>query len=198
MNDLKRPLVTVRPATGEDRILLAGLGARTFAETFSASNTSENMRTYLADAFSPERQAQELAEPASLFFIAEIGGESAGYTRLREGPAPAGICGSRPLEIVRLYVIQERIGQGVGAALMEACLSEARRRGNDTIWLDVWEENSRAINFYRRWGFEKAGWQLFKLGDDLQLDWLMQRPVAQESSPEAAGPGADDTGKETV
>ena len=60
---------------------------------------------------------------------------------------------------------------------MTACLEEAGKRGCDVIWLDVWEENPRAIAFYRKWGFEKAGEQGFQLGDDLQTDWIMSRAV---------------------
>jgi ribosomal protein S18 acetylase RimI-like enzyme len=60
---------------------------------------------------------------------------------------------------------------------MRACLDEARTRGCDVIWLDVWEHNLRARAFYRKWGFSEAGTQPFKLGDDMQTDLLMRRPV---------------------
>ena len=60
---------------------------------------------------------------------------------------------------------------------MKACLYEAEKRSCDTIWLGVWEHNPRARAFYRKWGFVEVGTQLFQLGDDLQNDLLMQRPV---------------------
>jgi ribosomal protein S18 acetylase RimI-like enzyme len=41
----------------------------------------------------------------------------------------------------------------------------------------VWEHNQRAIDFYTRWGFEKFGDIDFLLGNDLQNDWMMQRPL---------------------
>jgi ribosomal protein S18 acetylase RimI-like enzyme len=69
------------------------------------------------------------------------------------------------------------IGRGVGAALMQACLEEAGRRGCETVWLDVWERNPRAIAFYRKWGFAEVGNQAFQLGEDLQNDILMARAV---------------------
>jgi diamine N-acetyltransferase len=170
--------MNIRTADVHDAILLAELGARTFADSFSADNTPEDMAAYLAKSFSPEKQAAELAEPGTVFLIAEDGGAPVGYTRLREGNVPECVKGQNPVEIVRLYSVKAMIGRGVGAALMQACIQEAGNRGCSVIWLDVWEKNPRAIAFYRKWGFEKVGEQGFQLGDDLQTDWLMARTVA--------------------
>ncbi len=169
--------IKIRRASAADNVLLAELGARTFRDTFAAANTPENMAAYLAASFGPEIQAAELADPRVVFLIAEIEGEPAGYAQLRGGAAPSGINGSNPVELVRIYARREIIGQGVGAALMQACIAEARRRGYDTVWLGVWEHNVRARAFYERWGFKEAGTHVFQLGDDPQTDVLMQRAV---------------------
>jgi GNAT superfamily N-acetyltransferase len=140
------------------------------------------MAAYLAASFSPEKQAAELADPSSVFLIAEIESAAVGYARLKESPSSAGIIGLRPIEIVRFYARKEWIGWGVGATLMKACLDEAEKRSCDTIWLDVWEHNPRARAFYRKWGFVEVGTQMFQLGDDLQTDLLMQRPVKNHNA----------------
>jgi ribosomal protein S18 acetylase RimI-like enzyme len=178
MSETARPRVTIRMATSPDNGLLANLGAETFADAFGADNTPENMRLYLSKCFAPDVQAAELADPFTLFLIAEIEGEPAGYARLREGGPPAALSASRPLEIVRFYARARWIGRGVGAALMRATLREAHARGCDAIWLDVWERNPRAIDFYRKWGFMEFGAQPFRLGNDVQRDLLMARPVS--------------------
>lgn len=173
-----RPMpINVRHANHSDNVLLSEIGAETFAGAFGPHNTPHDMRLYLANAFSPEIQAAELADPTSVFLIAETEGQAVGYARLREGRPAALITGTRPVEIVRFYARPDWIGRGVGAALMQACLSEAERGGFDTIWLDVWEENRRARAFYVRWAFEEVGTQPFRLGDEIQTDILMQRPV---------------------
>jgi diamine N-acetyltransferase len=174
---MKPGQINIRFATAADNVLLAEVGARTFYDTFAADNTLEDMAAYLAASFSPEKQAAELADPATVFLIAEAEGQAIGYARLKEGPPAASITGSRPIEIVRFYARQDWIGQGVGAALMKACLAQAARRGCDTIWLDVWEQNLRARAFYAKWGFVPVGTQTFQLGADLQYDLLLARPV---------------------
>ena len=64
---------------------------------------------------------------------------------------------------------------------MKVCLHEAVAAGCDVIWLGVWEHNPRAIAFYHKWGFKQVGTQTFHLGDDLQTDWVMARPVDIET-----------------
>jgi GNAT superfamily N-acetyltransferase len=169
--------VTIRRATAADNELLAEVGARAFADTFAADNTPEDMAAYLAGAFSPAQQSAELADPGSVFLVAEVNGETAGYARLRQGPPPGVPTGQKPIEIVRFYALPAWIGRGVGAALMAACLAEAERRGCDALWLDVWEHNPRARAFYARWGLAEVGTQAFQLGGDRQTDILMQRRV---------------------
>jgi ribosomal protein S18 acetylase RimI-like enzyme len=170
----------IRAATSSDNVLLAEFGARTFFDTFAQDNTPEDIAAYLAASFSPQKQAEELADPLTTFLIAEIDGITAGYARLRLSPPPASVIGRRPLEIVRFYSDTAWIGRGVGAALMTACLDYAAKQGCDTIWLDVWERNARAIAFYQKWGFVVVGTQAFQLGSDLQNDLVMQRTVFSE------------------
>ena len=172
--------VHIRYASAADAALLARMGAQTFSDSFAADNTPENMAAYLAASFSPEKQASELSDPGTVFLIAEVEGAPAGYAKLQASPPLPGVTGERPLELVRFYALKEWIGRGIGPALMQACLAEAEKRGCDTLWLDVWEQNPRARAFYRKWGFVEVGTNTFRLGDDLQNDLLMQRPVIGE------------------
>ena len=167
----------IRRATPGDAALLAELAARTFAEAFAADNRPEDMAAYLASAFSPEQTASELSDPRSTWLLAEIGGAPAGYAKLHAGAAPSCVRGPRPVELSRLYAAREWLGRGVGAALMRACLEEARRGGHRTIWLGVWEHNTRARAFYRKWDFRDAGTQPFQLGSDRQTDVVMERAL---------------------
>ncbi len=174
---MSKPNVHVRRATAADNTLLAKIGAETFRDTFAADNTPGNMAAYLAASFGPDKQAAELADSSSIFLIAEIEGTAVGYARLRQDQPPKDITGAKPIEIARLYARKEWIGRGVGAVLLQACLEHADKRHCDTIWLDVWERNDRARAFYVSWGFVQVGTQKFQLGDDLQNDLLLQRPV---------------------
>jgi diamine N-acetyltransferase len=173
----KKANLTIRRTTVDDASLLADLGARTFYETFAVDNTPEDMAAYLAASFSPALQAREITDPNTIWLIAEIDEIAAGYAKLELSVAPYCVTGRNPVELSRLYVAREFIGSGVGAALMESCINEAKRVGNGTMWLGVWEKNERAQEFYKRWGFEEVGEHTFLLGTDAQRDLIMQRGI---------------------
>lgn len=179
MTPAAAPRITTRTASPADAALLATLGAATFRDTFAVDNTPEDMALYLAEAFGESAQGAELADEANVVLIAEDEGEAVGYAMLRLGAAPSGVAGRDAIEIARLYAVERMIGAGVGAALMRRCLHEAAARGNDVIWLGVWERNARAIAFYTRWGFEDVGRQSFVLGHDHQTDRVMARRVLE-------------------
>ena len=171
------PEPTIRRGGPDDAGLLAELGARTFSETFAADNSAEDLAAYVSESFNPARQADELNDPASTFFVAEVGGRAAGYAQLHAGDPAEGVEGPKPVELVRLYVSREWLGRGVGEALMRACVDEARRAGHETLWLGVWERNGRAQAFYRKWDFRAVGEHVFRLGSDPQRDILMERAL---------------------
>lgn len=173
----QNPDLAIRRANREDAGLLAELGARTFAETFAIDNSPEDMAAYLAASFNLTQQLAELADPAATFLIAEVGGVAAGYAKLRAGDPLEGVEGANPVELVRLYVLREWLGRGVGQALMRACIDLARQAGHRTIWLGVWERNGRAQAFYRKWNFRVVGEHVFQLGSDSQRDILLERAV---------------------
>jgi ribosomal protein S18 acetylase RimI-like enzyme len=169
---------SIRRADATDARLLAELGARTFQDTFAVGTKPEDMTAYLSAAFGEGVQAAELADTASIFFVAETDGVASGYAKLHAGEAEACVTGQKPIELARLYVGREWFGRGVGAELMRACVEEARRLGYLTMWLGVWEHNTRAQAFYRKWGFRVVGSHVFPVGSDPQIDLIMERALS--------------------
>ena len=168
----------IRLASVDDAALLAELGARLFEQAFGAVNEPENMRDYLAHAFSVGEQTRELADSERATFIAvDSIGTPIGYAMVRRNRPAAGVAGVAPGELQRIYVDNQWHGRGVGDALMARCVEQAQAWECDTFWLGVWQENPRAIAFYRRAGFETVGVQTFTLGRDIQHDFIMARPL---------------------
>jgi ribosomal protein S18 acetylase RimI-like enzyme len=181
----------VRAATTGDAARVSHLGATTFRAAFEAQNTPEDMARYLAETFTVERQAAEIADRRAAVLVAEqpdtSGGaadaELVGYAHLVFGSAPAFVHGPAPVELKRLYVDRAWHGQGVAQALMDAAIAAARARGAETMWLGVWEHNPRAAAFYAKYGFARVGEHTFLLGDDAQTDWVLARPLRRPPPP---------------
>lgn len=166
--------INIRYGVTGDAKMLSELGAKTFYETFAKDNTPENMEAYLKVAFSPEIQRRELSEPNHIFLVVESENNPIGFAQLIVDSKEVSLKGSKSLEVRRIYSLQEYIGKGVGKALMEAAIHEARQRGCDSIWLGVWEKNPRAIHFYQKWGFKEVGTHVFYVGEDAQRDFIME------------------------
>ena len=170
-------IVALRVASHKDVPLLAELGRETFRSAFAQDNTPEDMEAYLEENFSEDKLGQEISDPLATFLIAELSGKPLGYAKLHTGDPDASVTGTKPMELVRLYVLPESIGHGIGAQLMKGCIDTATRRGFETLWLGVWEHNPRAIRFYEKWGFKEVGSHIFQLGNDAQTDLIMQRSL---------------------
>jgi diamine N-acetyltransferase len=171
--------IQIRPATPDDARPLTDLAYTTFWDAFHAhpKNAPDDLADYMAKAFNVEQIALELADEKSVFLIAEIDGEMAGYAKLVVDHIEPGVTAERPIELNRLYSRQEYFGKGVGQTLMDYCFDEGRRRGHDVMWLGVWEFNPRAQRFYEKNGFRIVGKHIFQLGSDAQTDLLMQREL---------------------
>ena len=170
-------MMNVRFATINDAELIANLSRQTFHETFASHNTQADMEMFMNEQFTKEALMKEVGEPGNIFLLAFDGDVPVGYVRMRENNNPPELNGAAAIEVARIYAVAAAIGKGVGKLLMQRCIDIARQNGKDIIWLGVWEQNQRAIEFYSKWGFEKFGTHVFLLGNDPQMDWLMKKIV---------------------
>lgn len=170
-------MIAIKRALPSEAGLIADLSRSTFHDTFAAFNTEADMEKFMREKFTRQQLMAELLLPTDHFFIAWDGDRAVGYTRLRENNNPPALEGKETIEIARIYAIKEAIGKGVGKALMENSLRVGRSLGKEIAWLGVWEHNQTAIRFYRKWGFERFSEHPFVLGDDVQTDWLMKKPL---------------------
>ena len=166
-------MTTIRLATTNDAELIANLSQKTFYETFSSQNTKKNMDKFMNEQFTKDTLMKEVGAPANIFLLAYDGEEPVGYVRMRENNNPPELGNINAIEIARIYAATNSIGKGVGKALMQKCIEIAMEKKVAAIWLGVFQENHRAIDFYTKWGFEKFSTHIFMLGDDPQKDWLM-------------------------
>lgn len=166
---------TLRFALPDDAAALAALAARTFRDTYAAFNTPENMAAHLATTFSPEQQRTEIEASDTIIIVAQHDETLIAYAHLVRAIVPPEVGDARALEILRFYVDRAWHGCGVAQRLMTKTILSAAERGAATVWLTVWNQNPRAIAFYRKAGFRNVGEYPFRLGNDVQTDILMVR-----------------------
>ena len=174
------PLMTsfyFKTATVNDVEALAEISRSTFYDTYHKLNTEEDMQLFIKEMFNEQVLTEEIQDPHNQFILLYLEEELVGYAMFSEEVKRPELSTTDTIEIARIYVTQSQIGKGLGAALMQKCIDVAREGNKQVIWLGVWEHNHNAKSFYSRWGFEKFGEHHFKLGNDLQNDWLLKKLI---------------------
>lgn len=171
------PMV-IRRATAADTEVLAEFAAAAFRHTYRDIDQADEVERYVRRSFQPRTLRAQIADPGSVLLVAHRGAELVGYAHLRRSKAPACVTGPVPVELARLYLDVGMIGKGHGAALMLEVLGEARATGCRTLWLVVYDGNTRAVGFYRKFGFVRVGETKFLLGDRMYVDPVMTAPIA--------------------
>jgi ribosomal protein S18 acetylase RimI-like enzyme len=169
--------IDIEKVTLNDIEQLQKIGRETFYETFSARNTVENMEKYLDEKFSVEKLTTELKEKDSEFYFATFDTSVIGYLKLNFGQSQTELKDDKALEIERIYVLKEFHGKKIGQILYNKAIQIANQKKVDYVWLGVWDENPRAINFYRKNGFVQFDKHVFKLGNDEQTDIMMKLKI---------------------
>lgn len=172
-------VLIIRFANSKDAETLARIAWKSFFDAFAdhPKNAPEDMKSYMDEAFSEAAIAEDLAVKDTVYFVAELAGKMVGYAKLKQNSREECVSGERPIELCRLYSLNEYIGKGIGKSLMLKCLDFAKESENDVMWLGVWEFNFRAQEFYKKFGFKKCGEHVFQLGSDPQIDWVLQKRI---------------------
>jgi diamine N-acetyltransferase len=163
-----------RPATPADSAVLAEIGGRIFWDTFSPDNDHAQLARHIAEVFTTERVAAELADPNVHYLIVEAAGAAVAFAMV-ERTTPTGIGTGPAVFLHRFYVDGAWHGRGIAQTLLAKVEEVARSWEGRRLRLTVWERNFRAIAFYRKVGFEQVGQAPYKLGDELQTDFVLDK-----------------------
>ncbi|PIF34673.1 ribosomal protein S18 acetylase RimI-like enzyme [Flavobacterium sp. 9] len=166
--------IEIKRITIQEIDQLKEIGRKTFQETFSESNDEENMKKYLDEKFSSDKLTEELKNTNSEFYFATLENNVIGYLKVNFGESQTELQDAKALEIERIYVSKEFHGKKVGQILYEKAIQIAKTKNVDYVWLGVWEENHRALSFYKKNDFVEFDKHIFKLGNDEQTDIMMK------------------------
>lgn len=138
----------VRSASSGDLQTISDLLGETWHATYDPIYGHDRVSEITAEWHSPAVLADNLKKPNSEFVVADNGDTIAGM-------AFASALADGVVMLHQLYVKPDWQGQGAGQLLLEeiiGCFADVQ-----AIRLEVEAENTGAIAFYRRQGFEEAG-----------------------------------------
>lgn len=86
----------------------------------------------------------------SVYFVAEINDEIVGGG----GIFPTDGLPDDTCELVKMYLLPQARGTGLGRTLIERCIAAAKEMGYKKIYLETMPELKQALNIYAKFGFE--------------------------------------------
>ncbi|MEP2716915.1 N-acetyltransferase [Pseudophaeobacter sp.] len=157
--------VTLRSARLDDASSLAALAIEVWTGTYLRLGINGFFADYIFSELIPTRFEALLGQDSETFIVSQNSQGIDGFIRISNGvPPPAGP-GSE-VEIATLYVQPRHHGRGVGQALLGAGLRHCASLGAASPWLTTNAENTAAIAFYQRMGFEITGRTHFTIGTE--------------------------------
>jgi ribosomal protein S18 acetylase RimI-like enzyme len=167
----------LRPATEADIPALAVLARDSFIAAFGHLYRPDDLAQFLDEWRTEQAYRDAIAVPAKRIQLAEIDGKAVAYALIvlgdgmEERPEPQP---ERPVFLSQLYCSAEATGQGLGTALMDWVIAEARAWRADAVQLSVFSENFGAQRFYQRYGFEHVADIDFWVGNHRDDEFLYE------------------------
>ena len=148
-------MITVRPLRFDDGAFLCSI-FKDNREYYDIFFDSEN------DPVEWQKRVERFIQQNDIsHHIIEINGMSVGWLSCIDAEQDS-------LEIGILVIKSEYLGQGFGAKGLIWLIDKAKAHGKHSILLNVNQSNARAIQFYKRFGFEICGEEIVPQCNDAE------------------------------
>jgi len=156
-------MLSIIKATSGDYLILSEIGSKSFIESHGHSASTENINQYVEAKYSPDACKAELRNPKNIYHFIFFEQQPAGYSKLLLNEGHPNIKTNDVAKLERIYLLQEFYDKKIGLELLNFNIELSRNNNQSGLWLFVWTDNFRAVNFYKRAGFKIIGSHGFML-----------------------------------
>ena len=158
----------IRKAEQRDCLDLAALSLQVWLHTYAIKGLRTQISQYVLSTFTEDHFLKLLDQPTIDVRVFEDDGHLIGIIIVDLESTFNG-CPNSGYEIVTLYISQHFQGTGIGRKL----LKEVEGVYGASFWLSTWVNNSSALEFYNKLGFEVIGELNFDLGGELHPNHVL-------------------------
>lgn len=160
----------IRNADTTDVHVISMLAHAIWPETYASILTDAQLK-YMLDYFYSESSLKKQMENGDHFLLALSNAETVGFASYSHGDKTGVI------KIHKLYVHPMLHGHGFGKKLLDRIIKDVKPKGAVKLVLNVNRQN-RAVNFYEKYGFRKAGEEDVPIGEGyFQNDYVMELDI---------------------
>lgn len=156
-------MINIKRATINDAALLVNIGTISFLESHGMSAPQKDIDAYVDLKFNVATFTVELKDEGNHFFIIYHNEIPVGYSKIIFYFGHENIENRNVTKMERLYLLKEFHQLKLGLKLFNFNIDLSKKHNQDGMWLFVWTENERALNFYKKVGFKIIGRHNFEI-----------------------------------
>ncbi|AUC77604.1 GNAT family N-acetyltransferase [Olleya sp. Bg11-27] len=158
-------MVEIIQANAEHSDLIAKLAQRTFSESHGHSASKEDINNFILRTYNTEVIRKEFENKQVDYHLIYFNKTIAGFSKIELQCPNINISEKNITKLDRIYLLEAFQGKQLGVKLLDFNIALSKKQHQNGIWLVVWTENQKAINFYSKMGFEIAGAYDFKISE---------------------------------
>ena len=158
-------MVEIIKANAEHSDLITKLAQQTFSESHGHSASKEDINNFILRTYNSEAIRKEFENKKVDYHLIYFNKTIAGFSKIELQCPNINISEKNITKLDRIYLLEAFQGKQLGVKLLDFNIALSKKQHQNGIWLVVWTENQKAINFYTKMGFEIAGAYDFKISE---------------------------------
>ncbi|MHA7943975.1 GNAT family N-acetyltransferase [Formosa sp. 3Alg 14/1] len=145
--------------------LIVEVGTQAFRESHGHSASKTDIDSYISKTYKKETILEEFNNQKVLYHLIYSDGVIAGFSKIELDTTNKNITDLSITKLDRIYLLEAFHGKQLGAKLFQFNVELSKKQHQNGIWLAVWTENQKAVNFYQNMGFKIVGAFDFKISE---------------------------------
>lgn len=158
-------MIDINKATLKDAEDLSKLSITTFLTAHGHSAPEKDIKAYIKANFTSQNFTTALSNQNHNYYLCHKNNELIGYSNIEFNKACTDISEQNITYLSRIYFLKSFYGKGLAKELIDFNMGLCQKNQQSGIWLKVWIENKRAIQFYKKMGFIIVGESMFKISE---------------------------------
>lgn len=166
--------VQIRKWTVNDFSVIREILRITWIDTYNEFIPEADLQFYLNQTYNDENLIALFHNPLTMFYLVEINSQVAGIMRVSNS------VDEKRFYLNSLYVLPEYQGYGIGKQLSILAENLAIELGYDKIWLGVMEQNTSAVEWYKKSGYVFPEKEPFKMGNTSVIHFIGYKIIQEQ------------------
>lgn len=172
-------MVKIRKAREEDVEVLALLGTVTYAESHGVYiEDKHDLMEYLKSSFAVDKILDEVRDIDTVFYLMYYEGLPIGYAKINFRSCYKRNDSGKDSELERIYILNDYIPLKLGQELLSYIEQKIADWNVEKIWLSVYNQNDRAIRFYRKNGYNEVGQRSFVVNKSVYDNLVFSKNIS--------------------